>query len=108
MKLVEIGDLLLTVTPNVFHFEAFNTPDSYIVWAEDGQSDSEYADDYMDTQIIEGTIDYFTKTEFDPIVNEIQSKLNSADISWRLSSIQHEEETSYIHYEWIWEVESDG
>jgi nucleosome binding factor SPN SPT16 subunit len=51
-----------------------------------------------------GTIDYFTKTEFDPIVETIQEKLNSIDIAWRLNSVQYEKDTGYIHYEWAWEM----
>lgn len=104
MNLVDLRDALLTVTPNVYHFYATTKPDSYIVWAEDGEAGSSHADDHKTNQVIQGTIDYFTKMEFDPNFDLIQEKLNSADISWRLNSIQHEEDTGYIHYEWVWEM----
>lgn len=104
MRLLDLRDLLLTITPDTFHYYAHNKPDKYIVWAEDGESGSSNADDYKTYQVIQGTIDYFTKMEFDPNFDLIQDKLNSINISWKLSSIQYEEETGYIHYEWIWEM----
>ncbi len=104
MTLADLRDLLLGVTPDVFHYFATKKPDKYIVWAEDGQGDSVYSDESMDDRAIQGTIDYFTKTEFDHNVELIQSKLTEAEISWRLNSVQYEEDTGYIHYEWIWEL----
>ncbi len=104
MKLSDIRDALLEVIPDVFHYEAWAKPDKYIVWAEDNEVSSLNADNKKDEQVIEGTIDYFTKTEYDDNVVLIQQKLNSIDVSWRLSSIQHEQDTGYIHYEWIFEL----
>lgn len=104
MQLTDLRDALLQVTQDVFHYEASHKPDKYIVWAEDGEAGSLNADDQKEGQILQGTIDYFTKTEYDPNFDLIQQKLNSIDISWRLNSIQHEEKTGYIHYEWIFEV----
>lgn len=104
MNLVELRDLLLAVTPDTFHYEAHKKPDKYIVWAEEGEGSSGHADGHKTLQVIQGTIDYFTKTEFDPNFELIQKKLNTADIAWKLNSIQHEEKTGYIHYEWVFEV----
>jgi len=104
MKLSDLRDLLLTVSTDVFHYSALQKPDKYIVWAEDGEAGSINADDSKEDQVIQGNIDYFTKTEFDTNFDLIQEKLNSADLSWRLNSIQYEEETGYIHYEWVFEV----
>ena len=104
MMLSNIRDLLLTVTLNTFHYEATKKPDKYIVWAEDGQSSSSFSDNKMTDQAIQGTIDYFTTEEFDTNFELIQEKLNSIELSWKLSSIQREPITKYIHYEWVWEV----
>lgn len=104
MILPDLRDLLLEVTDNVYHFEATEQTDKYIVWAEDSQSDSDHADNEMINQEIEGTIDYFTKDEFDTNVALIQQKLNSADLTWELNSIQHEQDTGYIHYEWLFRM----
>ena len=95
---------LFSVGVPVSHFTAIKKPDKYIVWAEDGQGDSAWADGRMVNQAIQGTIDYFTKSENDPNFDAIQSALNDAGISFRLSSIQYEDETGFLHYEWIWEV----
>lgn len=104
MRLQELRDLLLTVSSNVYHYHAHKKADKYIVWAEDGQGSSGYAGNHMTTQVLQGTIDYFTKIEFDPVFDQIQTALNSVDIAWQFNSIQREEETGYIHYEWVWEM----
>lgn len=104
MTLIDLRDLLLTVGVPIFHYEAHEQDGNYIVWAEDGQGDTVSADNQMEDQVIQGTIDYYTKKEFDSIFETIQQTLNSAEISWKLNSIQHERETGYIHYEWIWEL----
>ncbi len=108
MTLKDLRDLLLTIGPPVFHYFADKQKGNYIVYAEDSEGNPLNVDDQKEEQPIQGTIDYFTKTEFDPIVQTIQEKLNSAGIAWRLNSIQHEEATGYIHYEWVWEVDSLG
>ena len=95
---------LLTVGVPVSHYTATKKPNKYIVWAEDGQTDSVWAEGRIQEQVIQGTIDYFTKTENDPNVNAIQYALNSAEISFRLNSVQYEDETKYIHFEWLFEV----
>lgn len=106
MTFTALKTALLTVTTKVYHYIPPQTvTGSYIVWAEDSQSESVWADDKMQAQTIQGTVDYFTKTENDTNVDLIQSALNDAEISFRLSSIQHEADTGYIHYEWIFEVD---
>ena len=104
MTLQEIRGLLLTIMPNVFHYFASGQTGNYIVWAEDSEGDSIHADDGKTEQVIQGTIDYFTKTENDPAATQIQDKLTEKEISWRLNSVQYEQDTGYIHYEWVFEV----
>lgn len=95
---------LLTVTDKVFRYWAQGATDKYIVWSEDSQADSVWADGQMVQQSLQGTIDYFTKSENDPNFGKIQDALNDAGISFWLNSIQYETETRLIHYEWIFEV----
>lgn len=102
-KIYRIRDALLTVSKDVYHFEALEKKDKYIVWAEDGEGNSGHADNKKN-QVIQGTIDYFTKDDADPAVEEIQEALELYEISYKLNSVQYEDETEYIHYEWIWEV----
>jgi hypothetical protein len=59
----------------------------------------------MQEQAIEGTIDYFTKTENDPNVQKIQDALNDGGTSHGdLNSVQYEDDTKFIHYEWTFSV----
>lgn len=103
-RLNAIKTALLTVTNKCYHFTApQSVTGSYIVWAEDNQASSVWADGEMQNQVIEGTVDYFTKSEFDATAETIQNALNGV-CSWRLSSIQYERDTGYIHYEWVWQV----
>ena len=108
MKLRDIPDMLVTITPNVHHYFAAKQKGNYFVWAEDGQSDALHGNDRTLDQVVQGTIDYFTRDEYDPVLKEVQEKLNDLGVAWRWSSVQHEQETGYIHYEWIWEMILDG
>ena len=84
-KIYRIRDALLTVSKDVYHFEALKKKDKYIVWAEDGEGNSGHADNKKN-QVIQGTIDYFTKDDADPVVEEIQEALELYEISYKLNS----------------------
>lgn len=103
-KLMKIPEILKTVTDNVSHYEAMNREDKYIVWAEDSEGSSVEGDDRKINQSIQGTIDYFTKQDMDENIDKIQAALTAACISFYLNSVQYEDETEYIHYEWVFEV----
>lgn len=103
-KLDRVKNALLAVTDNVGHYEALNQTDKYIVWAEDGEGSSVEGDNYKLEQSIQGTIDYYTKDEDDPNAERIQTALKAVRISFYLNSVQYEDETQYIHYEWVFEV----
>lgn len=103
-KIKIIRDTLLKVSDNVGHYEAVEKTDQYIVWAEDSEGSSVEGDDQKANQSIQGTIDYYTKEDMDQKVDEIQKALVDACISFYLNSTQYEEETGYIHYEWVFEV----
>ncbi len=97
---------VLAVLPDrVWHFTApQGTKAPYIVWGEDGQGEADYTDNEMAGQAIQGTVDYFTKTENDPLFSKLQKSLSLHGIPFYLRSIQYEEETGFIHYQWVWEV----
>lgn len=94
---------LLSVTDNVGHYKAHKKTDKYIVWAEDSGYGG-YGDNQHTTRTISGTVDYFTKTESDPNVEAIETALDNAKIAHRLNSIQYEDETGFLHYEFIFTV----
>lgn len=107
MTFNDIKTALLSVTKNVSHFNATGTKGAkgnYIVWGEDGQAGSLWADNEMINQAISGTIDYFTKIEYDSKVEAIQKAISAIGLSYRLNSVQYEKDTGYIHYEWVWEI----
>ena len=103
-KIHKIPEILSEISNNVSHYEAMNKADRYIVWAEDSESASLSADNQKQIQVIQGTIDYFTKKDKDVAVDEIQEALKAEKVSFYLNSVQYEEETGYIHYEWVWEM----
>ena len=90
---------LATIVPNAYHYTApENTPAKYAVWAE--LAGNHLAADNKEAEgAFEIAVDYFTKTEFDATIDSISSFLDGFG-SWRIESVQYEEETGYIHYEW--------
>lgn len=76
----------------------------YAVWQEDSEGDSFHSDNVKTEQVLQITIDYFTKSEYDTMTDSIQSALNCEDISWILNSFQYEDETKLLHYEWLVKV----
>lgn len=102
---------LEALTEKCFHYEAFfedeADKDQYIVWAEDGEYNSLGTNNYKGYQTIEGTVDYFTKSGTDEMPDAIQRALNKARIRWELNTVQYEDETGFIHYEWIFRVRNE-
>lgn len=76
----------------------------YAVWQEDSEGQSFYTSNQKAEQVLTLTLDYFTQTEFDAMVDSIQEALNNSKVAWRLNSFQYEVETNLLHYEWIIEV----
>lgn len=107
-KIKIIPEILLEITENVGHYDVIHKTDKYIVWAEDSEGSSLEADNYKAEQSMQGTIDYFTKQEYDENVDKIQSALVAHRISFYLNSVQYESPdegyAGYIHYEFVWEV----
>lgn len=104
IKLKKVRDALNNINVSVCHYDGADKSKDYIVWAESGEADSFHSDNRKDDQVITGTIDFFTKTEYSSVIDDIQEELNNANISFSLNSVQFEEETRFIHYEWIFEV----
>lgn len=106
MKLVNeilrgVKTALLTVTDEVYHYRRPPDPKAaYIVWAEDREEDSFSAGNRTEEQQIHGTVDYYTLHEFDANVDLIQTAFYNAGIGFRINSVQYEDETNLIHYEW--------
>lgn len=81
-----------------------STKAPYCIWQEDSEGRSHYANNAKEEQVLQLTVDYFTKDEYDPMVDEIQSAFNDAEIAWQFESFQYEDETKLLHYEWLLQV----
>ena len=90
------------VTDAVSHFERLDS-DRYFVWQEDG-ADGVVSDNRHSEGAVTGTTDLFTKREFDPWKEEFEESMDSIGMAWYLHSVQYEEDTGFIHYEWVWSV----
>ncbi len=101
-KLKTVRDALVTLGVPVYHYEKDAAAgERYIVWAEAFEDGNFSADNHKNEQVIFGTIDMFTHTEYDQLADQIQQALdNEKCIAWHLDSVQYEDETGFIHYEW--------
>lgn len=82
-----------------YHYTApENTPAKYAVWQE-LSGEHLTADNKAGEGKFEIAVDYYTKTEFDATVDAISAYLDTYG-SWRIESVQYEEQSGYIHYEW--------
>lgn len=84
------------------YFRPQMTP-PYVLWQESGM-DVFCADNCPAEYTIRGTTDYFTKQEFDPVIEKLMDAFTDAGWIWTLESVQFEPETNLIHYEWSWEA----
>ena len=108
-KLERIGTALVAaVGDNVYHYWRPNMQPPFCVWAEDGERDSLDADNQKAEQAIVGYVDYYTKTEYDSALDTVQDVLHGLaavmPFGWRLDSVQYEDDTNLIHYQWVWSV----
>lgn len=101
----ELKNALLSTGYSFAHHAWSSAPQGdYGVWAEDSQGGSVWGDGKMLNQSIQGTIDYFTRDDSASPLTVIQSALDNAGISFYLNTVQFEDDTGYIHYEWVFEV----
>ncbi|MBQ8994517.1 MAG: hypothetical protein IJ091_11370 [Oscillospiraceae bacterium] len=104
MTLNTLKNAILEACLNLWHYTAPNNAQvPYAVWAEDQRFDFEANGKHAE-HAWQGTLDYFTRTENDLEVQNIEEALDSIPIGWRLNSIQYEEDTGVIHYEWVWNL----
>lgn len=89
----------------VRHYFHYRMTPPYVIWAEDGPGGYLNADNTRAEWTVHCTIDYFTKTEFDAVFDEIQELLQMHYGSrWRWLTTQYEESTNLIHHEWEVEI----
>ena len=107
-KLKWFGARIASVCTRAYHYtKAKNASVPYAVWAEDSEGDSFHADSCKAEQLISGSLNYFTKTEYDSVCDDIQAMLNDSTYYWYLSTVNYEPETGLIHYEWRWDIDGN-
>ena len=101
----EIPQVLMGLSDRVFrYFAPEGTQPPYLVWAEDGAAASVFADGRRACKSHAGTIDLFTLQEDEPLFDQVEAALDELEpVAWRLNSVQYEQDTGLIHYEWRWE-----
>ncbi len=89
------------------HFGWSKAPSGdYGVWAEDSANDLMAGNVHVE-KAVEGTVDYFTRDDSGTPKAAIEAALNNGEIAWYLNSIQFEDDTGYIHYEWVYQIGED-
>lgn len=107
-KLNQIGATLAELTTACYHYYRPVNTFPCLIWQETGETGSFNSDNGKAEQRIVGTVDCFTKTEFDPLLDEIQTTLQGLGLTWLLDTVQYETETGLIHYTWTWGVTFNG
>lgn len=86
------------------HFGWSKAPSGdYGVYSEDGANDL-VADNVHAERAVEGTVDYFTRDDTLAAQPVIEAALITAGCAWYLNSVQLENDTGYIHLEWVFQV----
>lgn len=97
---------LTSVTTDVSHGSRLKS-DRYVVWQEDG-SRGFPADNAHAERVVTGSVDLYTKREFDPWWEELGAALSSAGIAWEDAGADYEPDTGFWHYTLDWEVLGGG
>lgn len=105
-KLKKIADALTAIEGlKVYHYYRSVKQLPYCIWEEVTEADAFEGNNHKGEQAIQGAVHYFTRKEFDPMVDKIQEALTGAEnVYWRYESIQFEEESNTIHHEWLFDV----
>lgn len=107
-SLKQIRDILNSTSAKgrVYHYtRPKGEVPSWVVWQEDSEEAAFDAENHKAEQQVHGTIDCYSQTEYDPLFDEIQDALDKAEnVGFRLNSVQYEDETRLIHYEWEFNV----
>lgn len=97
------GEKLDTLGVTVRHYTRRQAKPPFVVWQEDGTEDFS-ADDRHSEGLATGSLDYYTKTEYDPVAEQISTLLEVTADGWELVAVLYEEETGLIHYSWDWKL----
>lgn len=101
MTVEQLGDALNNTGFRFAHFAWSHAPaGDYGVYAEDEAEDF-LADGHHTEKAIQCAVDLFTRTEGNVPKDAIENALEALNAPWYLNTVQYEDDTGYIHYEWI-------
>lgn len=89
---------------SVSHFRRGKIAPPFVVWQEESEGESFLAENGRAEPMISGSLDYYTKKEYDPVVEQISQMLAQITETWELVTVMYEEETELMHYSWDWEL----
>lgn len=89
-------DLLLSVTENVFHYEApKNAPIPHVIWQEVG-GHYLHADNTNTESVYDVQLDVYTQNEFDPLIESLLGALKQDDIAFDFPTTEYDNELKLI------------
>lgn len=107
-RLLRVKTALLKIKEDhdivIGHYGVKGPDGDYITWSEDVYGEMLEGDGHLREVPIQGTVDFYTKSEYSHVGDAIENALDAANISIIERSVQHEEDTGYIHTSFVWEV----
>lgn len=104
-QLTAIRDALVPLTDRVYHYWRPKMAAPYIIWAELSEGQPFYANNKKAESFWHGTVDLYTKEEFDPLFDQIQEALQGVEgLTYTLTDVQYEDDTGLIHHTWEWSL----
>lgn len=97
-KLKAFRDLLLEVTDHVYHYWHDAEDETYIIWMETGESDTDHGDNHKQELGLTYEVELFTKTEYSPVLDALMERLNTSGYAFSYTSTSYETDTGYIHH----------
>lgn len=97
----ELGTALDATGYRFAHFAWSHAPaGDYGVYSED-EADDFISDGHHAETALQCAVDYFTRDDSGAPKETVEAVLERLNLPWYLNTIQYEDDTGYIHYEWI-------
>lgn len=97
------------IEPDFAHFSWASAPaGDYGVYAEESGRNIFTADDRNECRAMRGYVSWFTRTDSLTVPNAIEALFTSLQetcvLAWYLNTVQYEDDTHFLHYEWVVEL----
>lgn len=99
--LEKVRDALRETGIPVAHYGWSKAPKGdYVVYAEESGEDF-LADGTHAEKAVTGTVDLFTRDETGKSKEQLETALEKSGAVWYWNSTQFEQDTGYVHHEWV-------